>query len=1306
MAVPSPSASRVGTGIGIGLTRSPAGNYLSSTTNGNNNNFSKLGSSSSSSNDNLSSGSTGERGLNQGDYMVRSSSGLSSISSTSIPVHPGIGRRRSTDASTSGGLDYYWSSLAGAGASSSSSSLAGASAGNGISSSHSSRSNMLMGISPVTSHFEKDSRNVGDLRNEEFLSNSKGTGMSFSPSSSESLGIHRHIREAKSTGNLRSNHSQDHYQNHHQNQIDFSYKINSNPMNEHGRGHDQKTPRQPDFHDPSDPHPYSQSHSQNHHGISQPIPKPLTTQSLDIPVPPPKSSQQVDLSPGGYSVTSVYSNTDSLPPNNAINPSSSSSASYLGLGHQSAQNAIGDESENETKSISSSSNYSPMDFRIPGKFDFELDENSLSRFQDQSPIGNIEEKRGLMDPSLLSETSQHVRQLQSPQDQAVQQEENRGREGDARSSVQSTSTYRHQSNLTPSQDDEDTYHKTPLAPVQKERSQIRPPQLSLNQEFHTIPLSFSQSNTNTNSRHASPTNSAGSTSTPKRSPNPKSSSSGNHYTSNSSARSGLGFDMPHIGSGSGYGSVSRSSSVSPSDQSSSYSQDNDSNPAPPRSAPAEKNGFDEFGTRNEETGTQEDEEETIKSRNKRTTLPAIASKSSGAIVEALLSPSKENLLSPDKYARNSTSTPTKDLNGSVERRGSTPSPNRSPEPPPRSVLRQLPNATNIDTFMSKPPSQRSSSPQSISHNLPVITHTPHSPMPSPDRSKAQQDRGNIDKPQPKRPDRSPDRQYSPVFPSSATINDLTDILGGAIDAIGLIDSRDTPPPTIGEPSRREKPTMLKLAPAAEVADRGPMTPTSLPQRGTSLPGPTMSSTSLNTIMHPQAQTGPPLYQPQGISSSNQPLVHGRRSTQPELRSKASSIFSFSSKEQIQSPTLSISVRPWPAAMLYGNIKSLKHAGDRAKGYAKAINELSRSESGLKEWCIASVSQVNRAPTKTSAFSSLGVRANSVPSAIPLPYQLSTFDPTPHNRNVSAGSEFPMRADSYAAREISQRVLDPEDQPTSLPPNLPYPQLQANYLSSNTGISSGGGGGFSGGGLKPSQSMQSVASFATTSSKKGFFSAIGRKGAHKKDSLSLGPPGPGGFASATNGSSSSSSSVGKKDVRGLPISGPSPNAIPLDTGIASASGGSGGALQAPRVQNSISAPMGPRNPRMGSFTPPPPSSLSSMDRSSNELVQAGRASLDTGLRNRSTPASLSLNNSRGSLDIQFSTNNTGSGNVPLPSSKGFSNSPIPKEGDVKQMIDILPHVERSVIRTYLGKYGDSMNAIGAYLEDEKNGTVIR
>ncbi|KAK6907166.1 hypothetical protein I203_101156 [Kwoniella mangroviensis CBS 8507] len=1189
MAVPSPTpASRK-----TGLTRSPAGNYLSSAVN----------------NNNINGDSTSplrDQGQGQGDYMIRSSSAISSTSSinpnlssySSSPntsSHPGLGRRRSTDASA-GGLDYYFSSLSGIGGSGPLSSSSSSSLGIFPSSSPNStninnRTTLnppsTNGISPVGS-FERDSKNVGYLRNEEFIS-PHGMGLSFSPSSMSSTDdrISRGIREAKSLGNLNLRAQS---QTHRQTQTMDSPK-------------DEKTPTQPSYPDPT-PNPA------------------LPSKALNITYPPNDVSMSGirtnDLSPGGWSETSKYSNTDDGA------QSTSASPSYLSVrppwkkagedGGSGQGQASGDES--------SESNYSPVGFKIPGKFDFEDDP-----------------------PQDTNDTLDN----QQPQQQNV---------WDIRSSVQSTSTYRPNTSHTGIGVEEYISHRTPIAPMNNnDRPDIRPPpQLSLNQSFHT----------------SSPSGSVAGT--PKRSPNSRSVGGSSHHTPTSSTtRLGLGFDINQF-----------TRNASPSGPSSFHSHGLDYDSTVPRSAPANRS---EFGL-NQEEGREllwedEDDEDLSTKQNRRSTLPVTTSTStsSGVIVESMLpspSRSKENLLSPEKYTgtrQDGTFTPTLS-----ERRGSTPSPNRSPEPPPRSALRQLPNATNIDVLgqLPNPPPRRTSSPQSITQTLPLITHTPNSPMPSPDRPTNSSVSVNLDKPQPKRPDRSPDRQHSPVFPSSATINDLTDMLGGAIDAIGLIDSRDTPPPTIGEPDKfdkdKKKNLTLRLEPAAEVSnDRGPMTPTSLPQRGTSLPGQSIPP----SVPQQQSQSQP--------IQSNTAVANGRRSTQPELKQKASSIFSFAStsKENIhvQSPTLTISVRPWPSAMLYGNIKSLKHSGDRAKGYAKAINELSRSESGLREWCIASANQVNRAPTKSSALSSLGVRANSVPSAIPLPYQLSPYDPTPHQRNVSAGSEFPMRADSYAAREISQRVLDPEDQPTSLPANLPYPQLQQqqHYLSST-----------SGGGLKPSQSMQSVASFA--SGKKGFFSAISKKG-YKKESLSLGPP----TGQINNiGGGGGGSSVNKKDIRGLPISGPrsnSPQKLPLTPS-------SDSGLTAPRVQNSISAPMGPRGPR-GTCTPPPSGSGSGSSSGLMDAPAAGRSSLDTGLARMNYGQSQS---GRNSLDGAAAI--AGAGYIPPPRSSLAGGSIAVKEEDLRQMSDILPHVERNVLRGYLARYGESMTAIGAYLEDDKNGTVMR
>ncbi|ORY25842.1 hypothetical protein BCR39DRAFT_566194 [Naematelia encephala] len=507
------------------------------------------------------------------------------------------------------------------------------------------------------------------------------------------------------------------------------------------------------------------------------------------------------------------------------------------------------------------------------------------------------------------------------------------------------------------------------------------------------------------------------------------------------------------------------------------------------------------------------------------------------------------------------------------------------------------------------------------------------------------------------------------------------MLGGAIDAIGLIDSRDTPPPTVIEPSKKDgpsasdalgfsedrhmsPPTFLQpsrtgrsdhsvgsLAPPSEVSDKSSVSPASLPSRGASLPTPS-ANPSLNLVMPP-------------------PLL-SRRSAQSDILHKVSSSLSLRQNAQSQLTITNIAARPWPAAMLYGHIKNMKNPGDRAKGYAKAFNELARAETGIREWCIASDAQARRSVPRpvgkvATQQHSLGVRSESILSPKSHSHSLSVPDPSRlHSRNTSSSSEFPMRADSYTAREISQRAIDPDDQPTALPPNLPYPQLQPQFQTS---------------GMKHSQSMQSVASSVTSkkSHERSFWGI--RKSGNKKDSmsLSLGP--------------ANSGSAAKKDVRGLPISSPSLGTTsPQRTG---GGGGGEGGLAAPRVQSSVSVPMGPRGPRMGSFTPPPNNNTYT-DRSSFE--QPGRASLDTGLsRMTITNTATATQQARGSLD-----------NFASPLLPGQKSSPLAagREDDLKSMADVLPHVERGVLRAYLGRYGDQMAAIGAYIEDEQRGTVSR
>ena len=164
---------------------------------------------------------------------------------------------------------------------------------------------------------------------------------------------------------------------------------------------------------------------------------------------------------------------------------------------------------------------------------------------------------------------------------------------------------------------------------------------------------------------------------------------------------------------------------------------------------------------------------------------------------------------------------------------------------------------------------------------------------------------------------------------------------------------------------------------------------------------------------------------------------------------------------------------------------------------------------------------------------------------------------------------------------------------------------------------------------------------------------------------------------------------KKDVRGLPISGPAFGSPPPGVGDS-------GGLSAPRVQSSISAPMGPRGPRMGSYTPPPPTGH---DRSSIEMP--GRGSVEMPGRTSSEMpgrassempgrAGLSRMNT-GQSQARASLDGSRTGKQSLPPT--ITPRATPKEEDVRSMADVLPQAETAVIRAYLVKHGDQMQAIG-------------
>lgn len=288
---------------------------------------------------------------------------------------------------------------------------------------------------------------------------------------------------------------------------------------------------------------------------------------------------------------------------------------------------------------------------------------------------------------------------------------------------------------------------------------------------------------------------------------------------------------------------------------------------------------------------------------------------------------------------------------------------------------------------------------------------------------------------------------------------------------------------------------------------------------------------------------------------------------------------------------------------------------------------------------------------------------------PGPGSTNTFDfLSYHPRTVSASSEFPMRDDHQTAREISQRVIDPAE-PTGLPPNLPYPQIQHLNQAQRSFLQAPSS-------LRPSPSTHSVASvqsgFTTNSGstgythvpapapapKRGFFSAL-----RSRKDPGLGPP---------------TGAVPVSNIKDLPISAPAPSAA---------------SFQAAR-NGGITAPIGPRAQSTG-----PGSSAAyqvySRKNGLGDQTTPTRASFDVSAVSSAFGYGKSAN--RGSLDSSRISQSPGLSRNGTPRAsvdRAMSASPAKAvdEADVRAVADVLPHVEKGVLRAYLARYGDQMGAI--------------
>jgi hypothetical protein len=184
------------------------------------------------------------------------------------------------------------------------------------------------------------------------------------------------------------------------------------------------------------------------------------------------------------------------------------------------------------------------------------------------------------------------------------------------------------------------------------------------------------------------------------------------------------------------------------------------------------------------------------------------------------------------------------------------------------------------------------------------------------------------------------------------MQDLTDMLGGAIDEIGLVNSRDLPPPGIAEPPKdMDHHLILKNPPPRHSSMANAMmmdSPT------------TISPTATHTFAHhqrapcSQGSIGLGLGAVGGgavtMGSVGGVAQSGRGNVSRHVR-KASSILSLRTNNFNNSPTVTVfaaGAAALPPAVLFGNIKALKTPGERARAYEKSSSDLFSADSGLRD----------------------------------------------------------------------------------------------------------------------------------------------------------------------------------------------------------------------------------------------------------------------------------------------------------------------------------------------------------------------
>ena len=272
---------------------------------------------------------------------------------------------------------------------------------------------------------------------------------------------------------------------------------------------------------------------------------------------------------------------------------------------------------------------------------------------------------------------------------------------------------------------------------------------------------------------------------------------------------------------------------------------------------------------------------------------------------------------------------------------------------------------------------------------------------------------------------------------------------------------------------------------------------------------------------------------------------------------------------------------------------------------------------------------------------------------------SSYKEPPEERKVSRDSfesstTFPMRPDASTATDLSTRTNDlpvrMEDFVTKAPV-LPYPSLapMTRSLTQNSSVTS------------PPSSMRSLPiplPLSATKSTGGFFSSIGRKASIRKEKR---PPSPVKTLVKKTGSPPQPKSIQLPQTSTPHIIG-GPRAIP---------GRSHSIVAQPVVR--------PEEPRKR------------VDQKRRSTVSGRRPSPQP---KRPMPPPLNTN-----------SHNIHHASMPMSSHKQGQTSDPQFNVQLDKLVHLLPHADRNVLAGYLRRSGQDILAVGKYLEDERNGTIV-